>query len=70
MTNQELAARALALADDLADDRAARKIALTAHVALSTTKTPASARKVLAEWDGPAVVRDGAVTLLDQLEGR
>lgn len=62
------------LADQLArqagGDMAERKILLVCSVALATTKTIPAARKVLAGWDGPASIRDGAVKLLDQLEGR
>ena len=67
MTNADLASRALALADD---DPAARKIALCAYVALSTTKTTAAARKALREWGGPSGISARAVELLDQLAGR
>jgi len=62
------------LADQLArqagDDMAERKVLLVCSVALATTKTIPAARKVLAGWNGPAVIRDGAITLLNQMEGR
>ena len=67
MSNPELAAQALALADEALFRR---KVALCANVALATSKTAAGARKALREWNDPADIRDGAVKLLDQLEGR
>jgi hypothetical protein len=67
VTNAELAADLVRQADDHMADR---KAALCAAVALGTTTSLAGARKALREWDGPGEIRDGAVKLLDQLEGR
>jgi hypothetical protein len=64
VTNAELAADLVRRADEAMTQR---KILLCCHVALATTKTSAGARKALREWNGPAGIRDGAVTLLDQL---
>lgn len=67
MTNAELAAELVRQADDA---MAERRILLVCSVALGTTKTIPAAKRALREWDGPADIRDGAVKLLDQLEGR
>ena len=60
------AGRALVIANDC---MTRRKIALTAYVALSTTTSLAAARKALADWNGPAEYRDGALALLTELGG-
>jgi hypothetical protein len=67
VTNAELAAQLVRQADDAMRDR---KALLCAAVALADTKTTSAARRVLAEWNGPAEVVSRAVELLDQLEGR
>lgn len=61
MTNKELATEASALGIAAPLGSPQRKAWLCAAVALGTTTTTAAARKVLAEWDGPADVRDRAI---------
>jgi len=39
-------------------------------VIFATSRTPAAARRILAEWDGPAAIRDCAIARLDQLAVR
>jgi hypothetical protein len=36
-------------------------------VIFATSHTPAEARRILADWDGPAAIRDSAIERLDQL---
>jgi 2-methylcitrate dehydratase PrpD len=68
VTNAELAEQFRRQADEA---MTRRKILLCCHVALSTTASLAAAKRALREWGGPADIRDGAVTLLDELsEGR
>ena len=38
-------------------------------VIFATSRTPAAARRILAEWDGPADIRDSAIERLDQAAG-
>jgi hypothetical protein len=64
VTNPELSAQALALADEALFRR---KVALCANVALATSGTVAGARKVLAGWDGPDAIKTAAIELLDHL---
>jgi hypothetical protein len=62
--NRELAARLVAQADDAMRHR---KALLCAAVALAESSTIAGARKILAGWDGPPVIRSAAAGLLDEL---
>jgi hypothetical protein len=64
VTNAELAEQLRHQADEAMNHR---KALLCPSVALATTTSLAGAKRALREWHGPADIRDGAVTLLDEL---
>jgi hypothetical protein len=65
--NDQLAARARAIAASAPNGSAARKAALCAAVALAEATSAAGARRVLAAWDGaPPAVRQDALELIER----
>ncbi len=67
MTNTDLAALAADLAEQHPPSTPGRRAAAALHVALTTTKTPASARRALGTIRDPET-RAAAARLLGQLE--
>lgn len=62
--NDQLAKRAIAIADD---HMAERKAALCAAVALSTTSSIRAAKRALEEWPGPESIKRDGLALIDTL---
>lgn len=71
ITTTEASAPNSALAERLLNEAkplmARRRALLCASTALGTTTTVAAARRALAEWDGPAEVRQDAIAILDAI---
>jgi hypothetical protein len=65
--NAQLAALAGQLARRSPRDSVDRLAHNYLAVIFATSRTPAAARRILAEWDGPAGIRDSAIERLDQL---
>lgn len=70
VSNAQLADMTGQLADRSPRDSVDRLAHSCVAVIFATTGTPAAARRVLAQWEGPPGIRDSAIERLDQLAAR